>query len=155
MKRLKVLIVEDDRRQYDMLVQELNAYFHGLGSYDLIETEHDFLHNMDQIVSDPPDLVLVDVMLPWTRPTKKMPEPPEEVKRERFFRAGVRCVKRLRERQETQNIPIILYTILGRSDLSQDIELYENVTHVQKTKDWTTLIEKMCEVVPVLHEYRR
>ena len=150
MSRPRVLIVEDDRLQYDYLAGELRDHLYGTLEIDHIETEHEFYSCIDQIAQNPPDLVLMDVMLRWTNPAPTMPEAPPEVQRERFFRAGIRCVRRLREKEATRHLPVILYTILGERDLEKDFEETATLKFVQKTANTEDLVRTILQMAPAL-----
>ena len=105
-----------------------------------------------------PDLILMDVMLRWTDPVppEEMPPEPAEVEEEGYYRAGIRCVRRLRKQEQTDpRIPILLFTILSDHDLSQDLlelnqDRYFHVAYLQKTAPVVDLIRKIKAVAPVL-----
>ena len=154
---MKILIVEDDPLQLDMIREELNDHFENVLLED-IQTEHEFYEKLSDIIRDPPDLILMDVMLRWTDPAppEEMPSQPAEVEEEGYFRAGIRCVRRLRKQEQTDpGIPILLFTILSDQDLSQDLlelkqDSYLHVAYLQKTAPVVDLIRKIKEVAPVL-----
>ncbi|MBI4257158.1 hypothetical protein HY626_03845 [Candidatus Uhrbacteria bacterium] len=131
---MKILVVEDDHLQRDwirqQLQQELNAQI------DVIKTELDFRSRLEEITKNPPDVIIMDIMLRWTDPNPAMEPQPEDVKMEGFFRAGLRCEKLLASDERTKNIPVILYTVLANSDLGDKIKkLGQNIFYVPKDSD--------------------
>src|ERR1043165_3105921 len=107
---MRVVIVEDDYLQAEW-IRELFKEQVGVDDcdIDMIATEIEFRRQMPRFRASPPDLFLMDVMLRWTDPEPEQEVPPEEVKKEGYFRAGLRCEQLLREVIETRNVQVILY----------------------------------------------
>lgn len=153
----KILIVEDDPLQLDMIRDELNLHFEDVVLED-VQTEHEFYDKLSDIIRDSPNLILMDVMLRWTDPAppEEMPPEPAEVKEGGYYRAGIRCVRRLRKQEQTDpRIPILLFTVLSDQDLSKDLlelkqDRYLHVAYLQKTAPVFDLIRKIKEVAPAL-----
>jgi len=116
---MRILLVEDDDIQSEWMEEELKKEFPE-ATVEAIPTEFGFVGRIEQLAANRPDVVIMDMMLRWTDPSPEMKPPPEEVKREGFYAAGRRCAQRLRDRKI--DIPVILYTILDRGDVSQGAE---------------------------------
>ena len=115
----RVLIVEDDYLQAEWLRATLEGYFPSLNVQHM-RTESEFRDKIEKLRRDPPDLVILDVMLRWADPNPRIAVPPEEAKNG-FFRAGLRCERLLRLYKETRQVPVILYTVLQENDLGKEL----------------------------------
>lgn len=142
-----ILIVEDDHLQADWLHGILEEHF-PQAEIRWIQTEVEFQNAINGLRKEPPDLVLLDVMLRWTDPAPNMIVPPKEIRDNGgFFRAGFRCERMLRQHEETKNVPVILYTVLEEydfreNDLGIDLQnLPLNTFYVGKDSDPTELLE--------------
>lgn len=112
---MKILVVEDDHLQVEWIGQNLQKQFPA-AQVEAIRTELAFREKLREIVARPPDIVIMDVMLRWTDPSSSVADAPEDVKKEGVYKAGLRCKKLLAEKGARQ-IPVLLYTVLERSDL--------------------------------------
>lgn len=125
-----IWLVEDD---YYLRESILNAIKENSVNADIVEltTEHEFREQLTTVLeeSNIPDLVILDVMLPWAKPMKKMPPEPGDVKEKGFYRAGARCEKLLRENQRLKDVPVIIYTNLQKDDIEDDVDLQSEKTH--------------------------
>ena len=111
-----------------------------------LKTESSFRDSLEQLIANPPDLTIMDIMLRWADPAPEMPEAPEEVKKEGFYRAGIRCQDLLSSHRETADLPVLLYTLLESSDLGpelDDLKKRKNVTHLRKQSDLTPLFAQI------------
>jgi len=139
----KVLLVEDDPEQAQRVEKAIKVCFKDV-SVQRIRTEADFYQFADEIAADAlPDLVILDVMLPWASAVPDFPAPPEEVKRDGFFRAGLRCQRFLADNAKTRKIPVVLYSILEAKDLRDDLDVIPEECrplHLQKHHDVTPLL---------------
>jgi CheY-like chemotaxis protein len=141
-----ILVVEDDYLQSNLICEKLRNTFHA--NVKRLSTEMEFRQNLDELARNRPDVIIMDVMLRWTDPSPEVKIPPREVRKEGFYRAGIRCTKLLAEREETKGIPVILYTILERTDLeNQLLELSPkmHVIHLRKESEVDRLIESIRE----------
>lgn len=138
---MKVLLVEDDYIQEDMITETLERTFTGI-KVEKIRTEAEFYDGIDRIASKPPDVVVMDVMLRWTDPAPNMPTPPDKVQQEGYPRAGLRCADMLAKRDETKNIPVILFTVLNREDLELP-KTNNSILYVSKESDLDELINRV------------
>lgn len=149
---MKITIVEDDYPHRAWLEEIFTNRFSDpvAAEINVIRTEHEFRENLKHFLKEPPNLFLIDVMLRWTDPAPNIPEPPPEVEKESFYRAGIRCVRLLLDHEETSTIPVILYTILEESDLELDLEeLPPHIHQLQKTKEEEEIIGKARQVLGI------
>jgi DNA-binding response OmpR family regulator len=144
---MKIISLEDDEPFWDLLKDELETKFPNV-SLQWIRTEADFYDRIGDFVANPPDLFILDVMVKWADPVPEMPEPPENVEREKYYRAGLRCRKRLLERPATASVPVILLTVLEQVDMDKVAEdIPAGTVFVAKSSDFRELIDaikKLC-----------
>ena len=141
-----ILVVEDDHLQEGPLVERLEAALPDC-RIDSIRTEREFRERLAGLRKDRPELVIMDVMLRWDDPRPVAIEPPETVEREGFYRAGLRCAELMTNDPRLSSVPIILYTILEKSDLAREGRMTSgNITHLRKSTDLDTLIRKVREI---------
>ena len=137
-----ILIVEDDHSQA-RLIQEALRKEADFGSPDTqirrMSTESQFRNSLEEIAARKPDVIVMDVMLRWTDPTPDLKPPPDDVRKEGFFRAGLRNAKLLAQDERTKNIPVILYTMLDKIDLEGTPELL-GITYLPKDSKLTPLV---------------
>lgn len=112
---MKILLVEDDPLQANQFARELKGTFDD-AEVEQIYTEKDFRDRFDEIARKSFDLIVVDVMLPWTQATPDMKEAPEEVQQQGFSKAGFRCARMLVENERTRRIQIIIHSVMELSD---------------------------------------
>src|SRR5438046_675579 len=128
---MNILIVEDDYMQFDWINMNLKDAFNT--EPDRIRTEGEFRSSLEDIKTSPPDVIIMDVMLPWEMSDENMVPEPDEVKQEGEYRAGFRCQALLMKYEETKKIPVILYTVQNREDLRDELkELPHNVMFMPK-----------------------
>jgi CheY-like chemotaxis protein len=142
-----ILVVEDDYLQADWICKRLKRALHS--EVHRISTESQFRKQLKQIEDKRPDVVVMDVMLPWTDPSPNIEPPPPEVLEQGFYRAGVRCTKLLAENKKTKDIPVILYTVLERADLEDQLKEFSpgaKVAHLRKDSDDDRLIDLIREL---------
>lgn len=141
--RRRVILVEDDRGQAEAIEKALVRGFPEL-VVSRIATESEFRKRLDEMAQSSPELIIImDVMLRWADPDPEMELPPEEVQREKHYRAGLRCERLLSERAETRKIPVLLHTILDPEDLEEQWSSRDNVVYVPKSKTMDPLLEQM------------
>lgn len=144
----KILIVEDDHMQTDFIDPALRQAFRG-SEIKYLNTEHEFRVAMDDIVKDPPDVAVIDVMLRWTDPDPDLPPPPEDVNTGAYHHAGIRCAKLLAENEKINQIPVILYTVLETTDILQELTTLPNVRLLTKESDFAPLIDTIRNILEV------
>jgi len=93
----KVLIVDDNTQNVELL----QAYLEDLPVETLVA--HDGMEAMEKVGVEPPDLILLDIMMP------KM--------------SGFEVCKQLKKNPETRDIPVIMITALNEiSDIERGVE---------------------------------
>lgn len=138
----RVLLVEDDPLQAEAIKQDLAESFPGL-TITRIATESAFRAQLDKIASDPPHLIILDAMLRWADPSPDMEPPPEEVLREKHYRAGLRCASLLSEYPHLRDTPVILHTMLEEEDLEEQQINHGYLRYVGKAKTTDGLINEV------------
>lgn len=145
---MKILCVEDDHIVAKPLIDELAKEFPE-AQIDWIGTESEFYNKFEQIAADQPSIVVMDVMKLWATVGRDMQPPPEEIRKEGIYRAGIRCALRLNSDERTKDIPIILHTVLNQADLEEDMRKLRNTYYLSKEKGHTLLIKKIRELLPI------
>jgi len=118
MRPQRIVLLEDDYLQRDSICAGLKGRYKNL-SIQSIATERQFVDSLDAILKEPPDLFILDVMVRWTNPSPDMEPMPEEMRKQGFYRAGIRCEARIRE--QGCDTPVVLYTVLEDDDLRADL----------------------------------
>jgi CheY-like chemotaxis protein len=153
MKRrpIQILLVDDDHIHLEKIAQTLHSAFRG-GNVELsmseIQTESHFRARLDSFRDQPPDVVVMDIMLRWADPAEEIPDPPEEVTRDGFYNAGVRCLRLLGEASQTRQVPVVLYTVLEENDVVIPPEVPRGqAVFVKKQPDTADLVKKLESVL--------
>jgi len=134
-----IVLVEDDPTPAKNLHKKLSDEF-SRGQVKRIRTEREFRSHLDEFSGKPPDVIVLDVMLPWTD-TENLVPAPKDVYEEGVYRAGFRCIKLLADKITTR-IPCIVYTVLARSALDKEFNALPDglrVEYLQKDPDRTRL----------------
>jgi DNA-binding response OmpR family regulator len=137
-------VVEDDHLQEQVLSEELmDAYPEA--RVESIDSESEFRRWFDQPGMGAPDVVVMDVMLRWSDPSPNPPVQPKEVAEEGYYRAGLRCAQLMSADGRTANVPVVLYTVLERSDLDRANSRLDapNVEYVRKSTDVGPLLKRV------------
>lgn len=132
---MKLWFVEDDYNSADETIHDLKRSFSDIELF-YIETESGFCDYLERVQEESrPDLVIMDMILRWDNPSPDMRPPLDEVQKDGPFRAGIRCIRRLRDHAETQDVPVIIFSALGESDAKELINAdLEPVFYLQKSK---------------------
>lgn len=138
---MAIVLIEDDEIQAASIVRQIKKAFPEQ-SVRLLTTEHAFREAFDDLAADPPSIFVIDVMLRWTTPAPKMPDRPEEVRREGTNRAGFRCKTIIEADSRTRHVPVVLYTVLGKDDLRGELDEIRDV-YVQKGPEPNDLVEQL------------
>ena len=133
MRPKRIVLVEDDHIQAESFVDALTRNYRGV-TIQIIATEQEFVSRLDDLVKKPPDLFIIDVMVRGTDPLPGGEYIPEEAKGS-FFRAGIRCENKLRKKK--CKTPVILYTVLERQDLAEDLPSNPRTKLVTKNADFS------------------
>jgi CheY-like chemotaxis protein len=120
--RKYIVLVEDDDMQATWVRERLSDEpWLNDPRWLWIETEYEFRQKLPGLGADPPDLIIMDVMLNWAVATPDMADPPDDVNEGGYVRAGLRCERMLAEFPPTRNIPVILFTILEHHNLKDEL----------------------------------
>lgn len=118
---MNILVLEDDDTQAEWINTQLVKEF-PQAQVQLVYTEAEFRFFITNAREAIPDVVVLDMMVPWDDPTPEAKPVPDDIRDGGPYRAGLRCIRLLTEEQRTKHIPIILHTILDRSDLQSEIQ---------------------------------
>jgi CheY-like chemotaxis protein len=133
----KILLLEDDyiqrRNISDAVGQEFNT------AVATKSTESEFRADFEQIALDPPEIAILDVMVRWTNPSRNQEALPEEAKQPEV--AGLRCADMLRQDPRTQDVKVILYSVIKHEEMGRPIP--SGVTAVIKETGFDDLFEKI------------
>ena len=144
---MRILLVEDDPLQVELIGEFLtadSAFPHAV--IKRISNESEFITNFEEIATDIPDVVIMDIMLRWADPSPEFAPPPDEIAEEGFYRAGLRCERLLANDPRTAEVPIILYTILGNGDLSDELPQRPQTVYLAKDFEPKELIKQIITV---------
>jgi hypothetical protein len=137
---MRIVSLEDDEPFWDLMHEALLSAFSNV-QLEWINSESTFYKRVPEFINSPPDLFLLDVMVKWADASPDMTEPPTEVEAEKYFRAGLRCHRKLLKNDRTATIPVVLYTVLEQSDMNQAAEnIPSHVVLASKTGDLNGLI---------------
>ena len=113
-----ILVVEDDPIQSAKAIKKLKDLL-PQSRVSLVETEYDFRAQFPEIISNTPDFVAMDIILPWCSPSSDMPKYPEDVAIEGFFTAGLRLTRLIRSSHTMENTPVLLWSCIDMDDLKE------------------------------------
>jgi CheY-like chemotaxis protein len=142
----RILIVEDDHQQVELIEKALHKEPQFAGSdtkIQRISTERQFVDGFNEISSNPPHVILMDVMLRWDDPSPDFQLPKGY---EGFHRAGLRNTEILAKDQRTRNIPVILYTLLTEENL-KGIPERPNVFYLSKVSTLEPMVQLVRSVI--------
>ncbi len=143
---MRVVLVEDDYLQAESIHSWLRQAWPHV-EIDRIETEKAFRAQLQSLSTHPPDVIIMDVMLRWSDPSPDFDQPPDEVEREGFYRAGVRCAELLRDDAGTSRIPVILYSVLEKLDLAGELAQTSQVRFLPKSFEPAHLVRLVGSLV--------
>ncbi len=127
---MEIIVVEDDNSQFKELKENLQREFHS-ADIERITTASEFREKLKRLGEHRPDIVLIDVMIPWQTNTEELLSAPPEVLKSEYRNLGVLCAQWLVQGSKTAKIPIILYTELDRTSPSLEGALQTLPDHVQ------------------------
>jgi CheY-like chemotaxis protein len=138
---MRILLVEDNRFEAEWAQQLLEESFPG-ASIDVISTEKEFRSAFPKIASSPPNVVILDMMLPWT--DNEGVDPVSDEPGGSVLNAGARCLSLLRANAHTANIPAVIYTTLDRMDL---VDVPAGIVYVRKDSPGERLVRVIKNVL--------
>lgn len=111
------ILIEDDPQQLESIKLAIERHYPGV-EVQTLETESDFYDHLAQIpkFDERLRMVICDVMLPWAFPSVDAPLPPADVIKETFRKAGLRCWKKFRQREDLRSVPWIYFTVLDEKN---------------------------------------
>jgi CheY-like chemotaxis protein len=141
---MNILIVEDDPIQFEFIQEGfLQDKKHFEFKIERIATECEFRSSFEQIAHDRFDVIIMDIMLRWTDPSRNMTMPSEKIEKEGFYRAGFRCIEMLKQDSRTKLIPILVYSVLDSEDLESELQLIPNIEYLIKDFDVRKILFKI------------
>lgn len=133
---MQLLLVEDDPMQLPRIEERLAPYFPDM-KVRRASTEREFRQMMPELLAEPPDIVVCDVRLRWTKPPH-IDTPPPECRD--HTEAGLRCCRALHASPGTSNVPVVLYTVHTGEDFGNALSaLGPKVRLVTKSGDISEL----------------
>ena len=106
---LYIVLVEDEYLDGDRTCSLLRGVLTiGEMHIEWLDTEHAFREWLAKRTGPPPDLVILDVRLPWTNPSPVMEPTPDGYAGS--DEAGIRCYHLLRTHADCAKVPVILLT---------------------------------------------
>lgn len=121
----RIVVVEDDHQDATWIRDELHASLNA--NVEVIACERDFVDVLPALGQKKPDIIIFDVMLRWATSSEELEREveqgkvPKNVIEEGFIRAGLRCVVRLKSRDDTKDIPYLVYTGLQTNHFSEEV----------------------------------
>jgi CheY-like chemotaxis protein len=111
MNKRVIYVVEDDDFQIEWIVELLQQNFGNEVEVKQIKTHYEFESSFDAIAADQPAAMIIDVMLQWA--DTKLAREPHSL--DSYRRAGLDCRNMLAKDTRTQNVPVMLYSVLNRA----------------------------------------
>jgi CheY-like chemotaxis protein len=142
-----VVLIDDDQAQADEIEAALARVCGGV-EVKRHETEHDFCAALGRYEQDPPDVFIIDMMVPWTIPSESQPPAPDEVRSGKYYTAGFRCLDRLAKTAVLCDVPRLLYTLFREEQL-QDMGATPCQLDALVTKEYDhgVLVQRVLNVV--------
>src|SRR3954452_20036205 len=92
MTAMRIVLVEDDYLQVDLMIKSLRQAFGDTQvEVEVIKTELSFRERLEEIQRYPPNVFIIDVMLRWTSPSPGLKMAPAEVAGGFETPPGFRC----------------------------------------------------------------
>jgi len=142
---LTIVVVEDDHQDATWIRDELHASLNA--NVQMVSCERDFVAMLPALGQKRPDLIIFDVMLRWATSSEELEREveqgkvPKDVVEEGFIRAGFRCAARLKSRDDTKDIPYLVYTGLQVNNFSEEvIDIADVITKSEDIKPLITAV---------------
>ena len=135
---MKVVLVEDIADWQEIAKESMGQLGVEIAN---LATELEFYQAIPDLEMAPPALFVIDVMLPYTDPSREMPGIPEEVIKNGWQNAGIRCQLKLAQSAVLATIPVVFWTISSEEQLRKEFSgrLPSNCTYVSKDDDLSRL----------------
>jgi CheY-like chemotaxis protein len=122
-----------------MIRDALTSQYSDVELIDLAN-ETAFMNALPELEHDAPDLIILDIMIPWHEPLPRVVAPPQEVDREPL-RAGIRLLAEIRNSPELARVPVIVHSALAWHDLENELaDRPEHVIFVHKRQEPSDLM---------------
>ncbi len=117
---IKIVLIEDDHFQIEWLREELQRELNA--EVNVLTDEADFVSSIGRLAENPPDVFVVDIMMPWNNTdnleaNRELTAVPPGRSDER--RAGIRIRDDLKSNPILGSATVILYSVLDATDLPQ------------------------------------
>lgn len=150
MSGVRILVVEDDVLQAESIMHALKHSF-GDVHVNLVCTVSEFRDQFLVLRDEPPDLVVVDLMLALASlDDLSLESLASNADDDRLHEGGLACLKMLLDDAKTQHIPVIIYTVLDRQDVPETPHLPRHVLFLRKGADDRPLIRAIRSLLPGL-----
>jgi CheY-like chemotaxis protein len=119
---MKILIVEDDYTYFADLKLDLEGdrEFARRGlKVILVESEREFGEKFEDIAEAQYDFAIIDVMVKWEGRETNRKRPDEEVLKGGYYRAGFRCLKKLRADPRTSSLRVVVHSNLDEQHMGE------------------------------------
>lgn len=127
-----ILIVEDDKLQFELIEKSLiNAETNYRNRIERIKTESEFRDRFEAIAADPPDVIILDMMIKWANRSKWV-NIPKEIADAGFYLAGARCEQMLAADARTEGIPVIIHTVLDNKETRNFLSARPQINYLDK-----------------------
>ena len=137
---MRVLLVEDNWEHAQEIIAHLRRSFDDVAVAHM-ETEWDVRQNLPKIVSAGPDIIFLDIILPWCRPSPDMPPPPDEIVSGNPYRAGLRCLDLFLSESQLSGTPILVHSVLDPERIAEGMKsVPDNVVFLRKPTDWQRIL---------------
>ena len=97
-----------------------NSKFVG-AQVDIVSTEQEFREKFLEIRRAQYDLIILDVMIRWVEPSPDSKPIDDDVLADGYFRAGIRCLKKLRTDDATKEIPVVIHSNLDDKEIREEM----------------------------------
>lgn len=150
----KILLIEDDFLYSEELKFDLTDYFAGASialRIDVISTEREFSERFEEIAKTNYDLIIVDVMVKWEGREREKKRPDSNVLEGGYYRAGFRCIDRLRADTRSAETKILVHSNLDKRFMGDFQEKHENecTRFVPKSGSPEPLLDVLRQWIPV------
>jgi len=146
-RRPRILLIEDNVNSGVQIYNDLVR----VGQTSWLNSESEFEKYWHLVEAEPPDVVVLDVMMAWAHPSKeKTPIPPGGVPN--LYTAGIRCAQKIVKSEKTRNVKIVFYTLVPEEDVREPLkELLEkrpDMIYLQKPFDIGSVVGKVVQLIP-------
>ena len=117
---MRILLVEDDYLDAGAIRDLLAEHYRNVEMIE-VANEADFVASLSDLEENPPDLVIMDIMIPWQRPSASLIAPSQGANPDPL-RTGIRLLAKLQESSRLRNSPVILHSALEWHDVESDLK---------------------------------